>query len=323
MKVELTILVAMHNAQTTIIPCLSSLVECSIPLRVVVLDDGSTDNSCALVREFAVKYPQVKLLTQENKGIAAARNQLLKEVNTPYFGFLDSDDTVRPLVYETLLSKMKKEQSDIGFSDFLWLYDNGSTKRACDTGYLTTQELITKMFATLWNKLYRTEWFLATGLTFPEGYRYEDASLLYRLALHMHKISYLSEISVNYFQRKGSITHSFDMHIDDMLVVFAGIREYYKHQGNVFEKELEYLFIRFFLGNSYLRACRISDKKLRKETLQKAYTFLLTNYPNYRQNPYLRQGGKKNLYYRLMNKPLYFFLPSIFRLLYRVGVMPS
>ena len=181
------------------------------------------------------------------------------------------------------------------------------------------------MFATLWNKIYDTAWFRSLNLSFPNGLRYEDASLLYRLALHMDHVSYLPEISVHYIQQKNSITHSFDTHIEDMIKVFRGIRDYYRAQEQeaAYAAEIEYLFIRFFLGNSYLRACRIADKKLRKETLHKGYAFLCQEYPHYHENIYLQQKGKKNWYYRHMNKTFYFMLPPLFRFLYRTGVLSS
>ncbi|MBR2801309.1 MAG: glycosyltransferase [Erysipelotrichaceae bacterium] len=323
MNRELTVIVPVYNGERDLQKCLDSLFAVTLPVRIMVVDDGSTDGTIAILKKANEEHAELSWFSKANEGIASARNYAVDRVETEYFTFLDADDTVEPEVYEKLLKKMKEEGSDIGFSDFLWVYEDGSTRPASDTGYTNKHELLEKMFATLWNKIYRTEWFRKTEIRFPDGLKYEDASLLYRLVLYMDHISYLPEVSVNYLQRSGSITHTFDIHINDMIRVFEGIKEYYQEKGQYeeYRDEIEYLFIRFFLGNSYLRAVRIEDKKLKEETLHRGYDFLTTHYPDYRKNPYLKKPGKKNLYFRHLSRPLYFLNAQIFPLLYKIGVM--
>ena len=213
--------------------------------------------------------------------------------------------------------------NDICMADFTWVYKDDTRKRAKDTDYKDKHEIIEKMFSTLWNKIYRTSWFKSTNIKFPSGLRYEDTSVLIKLAYYMDKVSYINESFVDYYQINGSITHTYNININDMISVFKGIKEFYEEK-NVFEEykeELEYLTIRFFLGSSYLRACKIIDKDIRKDTLNKGWNYLVDTYPNFKDNKYLNNGGKKNLYFKLINKRRYYFNVYIFKFLYKMGIM--
>lgn len=320
---KISVIVPVYNGEKDIERCLFSLINQTIAVDIIVVDDGSKDNTAKLVNDLVEVYPdRIRYFYKDNSGISDTRNFGVSKVDTEYFGFLDSDDYVNHDMYEKMLCEIEKNDSDICMSNFLWVFEN-ETKEAKDIGYQDKHEILSRMFATLWNKLYKTEWFKNTGIEFPSGLRYEDASVLYRLALHMDKVSYVDEAFVNYVQREGSITHTFNININDMIEVFKGIKEYYinNDQYDKYKDEIEYLFIRFFLGNSYLRACRIKDKKIRKETLNKGWNFLIENYPDFKKNRYLKHSGMKNKYFRLMNRGLYFSNVYIFKMLYALKIM--
>lgn len=320
---KLTVIVPVYNGEKTISTCINSLLQVNVPIDILIIDDGSTDRTCEALSPYLDAHSEIRLLNKKNEGIASARNFALDHVETPFFTFLDSDDTVENDIYQRMLSKIEQESSDICFADFLWEYDDKTTRIGKDTGYEGRHEILEKMYATLWNKVYRTSWVKDSGIRFPEGLVYEDASFLYRLALSMNKVSYADGISVHYQQHVGSITHTFSVKINDMIQVFQGIYDYYKDNGafEEFKDELEYLTIRFFLGSSYLRACRINDRSLRKETLNRGYDFLISRFPNYRNNRYLKQRSKKNLYFSHTNRFLYMNSVHIFRLLYALKIL--
>lgn len=319
---KISVIVPVYNGEKDIERCLFSLLNQTISVDIIVVDDGSNDSTRNVVENISKSHPEIHYFYKENGGIANTRNFGVEHIETEYFGFLDSDDYVEPKMYEMMLREIEKTNSDICMCNFLWVYEN-STKLAKDINYQNKHELLSGMFATLWNKLYRTKWFKETRITFPDGLRYEDASVLYRLVNHMDHVCYVDEAFVNYIQREGSITHTFNININDMIEVFKGIKTYYQDVGSYkeYRDEIEYLFIRFFLGNSYLRACRINDKKIRKETLNKGWNFLQDNYPNFKQNRYLKGSGLKNKYFSLMNRTLYFNNVYLFRLLYALKIM--
>lgn len=320
---RLSIIVPVYNGEKTIERSLMSLVKQTVPVDIIVLNDGSTDNTGEIVASLQKTYANIKCYLRENSGIADARNYGVDKVETEFFGFLDADDEVKEDMAEKMLKCIDENDADICFSNFTWVYENGEKKLQKDVGYKNKKELLTGMFAVLWNKIYRTSWFRNTGIRFPYGLRYEDASVLYRLVLHMDKVCYVDEAFVDYYQITGSITHTYNVNINDMIKVFEGIRSYYEECGafDNFKDEIEYLFVRFFLGNSYLRACRIPDKEVRNATLNKGWDALTSNFPDFKNNRYLKNGGLKNKYFAIMNKSLYFSNVSLFKLLYRLKVM--
>lgn len=320
---KLSIIVPVFNGEQDIEKCLVSLFNQTTEVEIIIVNDGSTDNTEKIVNDLISNKDNCHYYYKENTGISDTRNFGVDKVETEYFGFLDSDDSVKNDMAEKMLKCIEENNADICMSNFTWVYENGERKDAKDVGYSDKHEILEKMFATLWNKIYRTSWFRETGIRFPSGLRYEDASVLYRLAYHMDNVCYVDEAFVDYYQRKGSITHTFNININDMIYVFKGIKEFYQEK-NAFEEykdEIEYLFIRFFLGNSYLRACRIIDKDVRKDTLDKGWNFLNDNFPDYKNNKYIFNKGLKNLYFRLINHNLYNTLSYIVKFLFSIKAL--
>lgn len=316
---RLSIIVPVYNGEKTIKRAIDSLLKQSEEVDIIVVNDGSTDDTERIVKEY--NNSNIHYFYKENGGISDARNYGVNKVTTEFFGFLDSDDTVKEDMAKKMLEAIGDK--DICMSNFTWVYEDGSRKQARDVGYKDKHEIIEKMFSTLWNKIYRTKWFLSTGIKFPTGLRYEDTSVLIRLAYYMDKVAYVDESFVDYYQINGSITHTYNININDMIEVFEGIKAFYE-ENNAYEEyklELEYLTIRFFLGSSYLRACRINDERVRKDTLNKGWNYLNKTYPNFKENKYLNNGGMKNKYFKHVSKFSYFYDVSMFRMMYKMGIM--
>lgn len=324
MENRLSIIVPVYNGEKDIEKCLLSLINQTLEIEIIVVNDGSIDNTESIVLKLAENNKNIHYYYKKNSGIADTRNFGVSKVQTEYFGFLDSDDTVKETMAQRMLAEIDKTKADICLANFTWTYDNSSdNKLAHDIGYKDKHEILEKMFATLWNKIYRTKWFKDTNIKFPSGLRYEDASVLYRLAYYMDNVCYVDESFVDYYQRPGSITHTFNININDMIEVFKGIKEFYisKNAFDEYKEEIEYLYIRFFLGNSYLRACRIIDKEVRMDTLNKGWEFLNSNFPNFKKNKYLKNSGLKNKYFRIINKNRYYNNVYLFKLLYKLKLM--
>ena len=318
---KLSIIVPVYNGEKTIKRTIDSLLNQTVEVDIIVINDGSNDNTEKIVLDLKKDNGNIYYHYKDNSGISDTRNLGIEKVNTEFFGFLDSDDYVKTDMGEKMLDAIK--DNDICMSNFTWVYEDGSRKEAKDIGYKNKHEIIEKMFSTLWNKIYRTSWFKNTGIKFPSGLRYEDTSLLIRLAYFMDKVAYVDEAFVDYYQLNGSITHTFNININDMIAVFRDIKKFYEEKGafEEYKPELEYLTIRFFLGSSYLRACRIKNKEIKKDTLDKGWNYLNETYPNYKDNVYLNNGEKKNLYFKLINKRRYYLNARIFKRFYELGIM--
>lgn len=315
---KISVIVPVWGVEKYLAKCLDSLVHQSVPVKVLVINDSSPDKSQDIIDEFKEKYPDlIESYIKPNGGIADVRNYGLSKVETEYFGFLDSDDYAEPDMFEKLLNVIEKEKADVAVSQFYWEYPDHKVL-GLDGPYEAGKQMMVQQMATLWNKLYRTEWVKSIPLQFPTGYRYEDAYFLYCLAPFVRKVVFVEEPFVHYVQREGSITHNHNEKVKDMVHVFESILDFYR-KNDLYEQykcELEYLFTKFFLGNSFLRSVQIKDKKLRNETLEMSYRVLSENFPDYMKNPYLQTlPGLKNRYFSLVRKWNYPLFAQVFGIL--------
>ena len=113
---QLSIIVPVYNAEEWLKECLDSLVAQTIDdFEVILVDDGSTDRSFDICREYAEKDSRFRLIRQDNQGAAAARNTGLGAAQGEFVGFIDSDDMASPDMFEVMVSRCLKEGRDIAW----------------------------------------------------------------------------------------------------------------------------------------------------------------------------------------------------------------
>lgn len=320
MKPLISVIVPVYNVEKYLAACLDSLISQTFKETIILcINDGSTDHSGQILEKYQNEYPQkIIVYTNKNSGIAATRNFGLAKVETEYFAFLDSDDTAEPKMLELMYDKAISSDADLVMSDFYWSLPNSEFIKK-DGPYQNHKELLTGMFATLWNKLYKTSFVKSLSIQFPVGYRYEDASFLYKLIPHLRKWAYIEIPFVHYLQREGSITHNHNERVKDMVYVFKDLLKYYRDHYffDQYKNELEFLFVRFFLGNSFIRTCQIQNKKDRNLTLKLSYEILFSSFPNWKSNTYIKINSSRNIYYKSINKITYKLYAFLFNLRYK------
>jgi glycosyltransferase involved in cell wall biosynthesis len=150
-------------------------------LEVVVVDDGSPDESGAIADAYAARDPRVRVVHTENRGLGAARNEGLRHVSGDLLAFADSDDVVPPGSYAALLKWLTRSGSDFAVGSVARWEAGGLVeppwmrrlhKQRMDLDIDSLPEILGDVFA--WNKLFRTEFWRSEGLSWPEGVRYED-----------------------------------------------------------------------------------------------------------------------------------------------------
>ncbi|MCI7222558.1 MAG: glycosyltransferase [Erysipelotrichaceae bacterium] len=299
----LSVIVPCYNGEKFIGRCLESLVNQTLQdIEIIVINDGSTDNSQDIIDSYANKYHNIKAYKIPNSGIADARNFGVSKVETPYFGFLDCDDYTDVTMFEKMYNKAIETNAQVVVSNFYWV--KGKKKKLEKEGpYNTGKDMLIHLFAVLWNKIYDTAFVRSTNIRFPSGNRYEDAYFLYCLAPNIERLAFVDEAFVHYVQHENSITHNNNEEVKNMITIFDNILNYYAHTNRYdeYHDELEYLHIKFFLGNSFLRSARIDDKQDRDYTIQLGWNMLNDEFPDWHHNHYLKElPGLKNLYFRMV-----------------------
>lgn len=199
---ELSVVVPVYNVEQYVAACLDSvLAQSHADLEVVVVDDGATDDSAAIVERYAARDPRVRLLRQENQGLGAARNAGVAASRGRYLTFLDSDDVVPPDAYRAMMETLARTGSDLVVGTLR--EDHGTrqtTGRLMAANHRRRREgvilsdaplLLADVFAQ--NKVYRRTFWEGAGLAFPVGTRYEDQPTLTRAFLAADRIDVLPD----------------------------------------------------------------------------------------------------------------------------------
>ena len=219
MTEKITVIVPVYNVEYYLNKCLDSLISQTYKnLEIIVINDGSTDNSGEICREYAQKDNRIIYIEKENGGQSEARNMGLDRMTGSYVTFVDSDDWVEPDYVEVLHNKLIGYQADIaignyysynedeamyyfhinGESYYEKLYDNISIFE----NLYDSQEMKSFALISVWGKLYKAD--LIKNLRFDIGKLGEDGYLNQKIYLLAEKTIYLNKGLYAYRQREGS-----------------------------------------------------------------------------------------------------------------------
>ena len=213
---KLSIIIPAYNAEAYLPQCLDSiLAQEHSGCEVIVVDDGSTDGTAALLE----RYPDVKVVHQENRGMSTARNRGLDEARGEYILFVDSDDLLTDGALETLVAELSGE--DIIAFNAKKLHDAtgeqtyNPTIREPETtdgwNYFCRHRLEpTEIhFVCIWQRAYRSLFLTENNLRFADGLRRaEDDLFTTQTMLHARSVKTIADCLYIYRVRQGSITRT-------------------------------------------------------------------------------------------------------------------
>lgn len=214
----ISFIVPIYNVERYLQKCVDSILAQSYSnIEVVLVDDGSTDESVAICDSYANRDKRVQVIHKENGGASSARNEGLSFAHGSYIAFIDSDDYVSPSMAEKLLDAISKTDSDLAMCNFAYTDELGNITESFsdDTkaGEYRTEELLRKVAAgwtfgiLVWNKLFKKELFDG-GLLFLEGRIAEDEMIAHRLLARVRKAVIIPDVLCFYRHRTGSVTNS-------------------------------------------------------------------------------------------------------------------
>ncbi len=179
----LSVVVPVYNVREWIAASLDTLVSQSLTdLEIIVVDDGSTDGSVDVVRRYAASDPRIRIVSQANAGLGAARNVGADHATGRFIAFFDSDDLLMPGAYEAMVGQLRRTGSDFVTAAFArgdetfarrpnWVNRTMGRDRTCLTLPADPWLLLD---ITAWNKVFRRSFWVRHRFRFMEGVRYED-----------------------------------------------------------------------------------------------------------------------------------------------------
>ncbi len=306
---RISVIVPFYNVEGYIEKCLETLVNQTFQdIEIILVNDGSKDRSEEIAKKFANRYEnKIVYLEKENGGLSSARNFGLAHARGEYVAFVDSDDYIEKNMYEKMYNLIIKERCDMVECDFYWEYPN---KKKIDTGklYNNKNQMLENVRVVAWNKLIKKEIIDKHGIEFPNGYQYEDVEFTYKLIPYIQKVSFLKEPMVHYIQRTKSISNSQNEKTMQIFDVLEHVINYYKENGlyKNYEKELEYIYVRYAFCSSLKRIMKIEDEELKDKLIKKTWDIVNEKFPNWKGNEVLKKNKTlKNIYIRTLNKNTY------------------
>ena len=129
---KLSVIIPLYNAGDDFRTCMESLItQTWTALEIIIINDGSTDNSVEIAKHYAENYPHVRLLHQANSGASVARNRGIEVATGKYVAFVDADDEVYPTMYETLMTMALEDDLDVAQCNADWCFrETGETWRS-------------------------------------------------------------------------------------------------------------------------------------------------------------------------------------------------
>lgn len=239
----ISIIIPAYNVEKYISGCLKSVTEQSYTnLEIIVMNDGSTDQTSSICREYRKIDERIVLIEQNNQGLSAARNNALDIMNGEYVAFVDGDDQVAPHMYETLLYDLFNNQADIAMCNFLCIDKTGERgypsinynipEKLVLEGNTKIEKIIFHNNMFVCNKLYRR--YLFDEVRFPVGRVYEDAFVMPHIVHVAKKLVTNPECLYYYVSREDSITHvPFSADRFNMFYAQKSVYDYITHLSDI------------------------------------------------------------------------------------------
>ncbi len=204
-----SIIVPVYNAEKQLSKCLDSL--CSqtyTEIELLLINDGSKDGSRKIMEHYAQRFPFVRIIDQENKGVSAARNNGIQSARGDYILFVDADDSVSSEFASKLIDALEKDGCGLSVCGYRWIDEKSgvaTVSRFAVTGIQSRDVLIDQILrfrdvnSSLWNKAFIADVIRSNGILFSEELAIgEDLCFIVDYALHIEQVNIMTEPLYDY-----------------------------------------------------------------------------------------------------------------------------
>ncbi len=301
MQPLVSIIVPVYNAEKYLDACVNSVLSQTYSqFEIVLVNDGSNDNSAQICKAFARNHPNIVLINQENQGVSAARNAGMKQAKGQYITFLDADDTLPENALKALVEGATQHGSHLTIGRIYETED-------IPTGVLEGEDYLVKALEdnpiaySVWRILYKADFI--RDLSFPIGYvSHEDSYFIFTCALKMPKVAVIEDVVYNYTVVGNSASRS-----TFTIKKYNAICELLAKKEKIIKEEYSHLLPLFYhlktkiqmvllTGLSFTKGAQF--RKCEKETLarfKEIKDYFRADLPY--SNPSLYRVYAKNMYY--------------------------
>ena len=265
----LSIIVPVYNVEKYLEKCVRSTQVQDVPsseYEVIMINDGSPDNSLAIAERLAAELPNVKVFSQKNQGLSAARNSGMTYAKGDYYMFLDSDDWISENCLGSIIKKLRDESPDVLAICACNEYLEGPKIRKTyhDESVISgVQHMLDGIEYCAPFGIWRAEFLRTYNLSFFEGIFHEDEEFTPRAYYKAKKVSRLGNLVYHVFQNPKSITRSFNPKkgFDLIKIVCPHLSSFYEEVTEPEYKKLLDTRIALLFNNG-LNSCKNAEKEI-------------------------------------------------------------
>ena len=308
---KISVIVPVYNVEQYLERCVDSIINQTYTnLEIILVNDGSTDNSGKLCDELAKKDERIRVIHKENGGLSDARNRGIDESESDLVGFIDSDDYIDSDMYEVLLKNLNDTDADLSMCALYDVYNNTPEAQVTnkETWKLSSEQAIKMVMeakilsVTAVNKLYRKSLF--SDLKFEAGKIAEDAFIMIKLLDKCEKIVATNEKKYYYVHRENSIT------TQKFSTKFLNVIEAYEQNSNIILEKYPKLkdvaqtrmnWAYFYVLDRLLLDDNYNDKELENKLI----SYLKNHRKDILNDPLFTKGRKIGFIALLLSRNLY------------------
>lgn len=300
MEPLISVIVPIYNAEQYLDRCIKSILSQTYAnLEVILIDDGSSDASSNICKQYELSDRRISYYYQNNSGVSAARNKGLDIAKGEYIGFCDADDWIESDMYEVLYSMINSSQSDIAICSFTVdteqsqgaLHDDGEILLFSARDAIIEMNRGVLFAGHLWNKLFRRSVISGTRLPLDIAI-YEDMCFLSEVFTKCDRVAFRNVSEYHYVQLQTSALHVYK---ECFWSVQQACRLMFDRMKRDFPDDIEWTQKTALLGNISL-ALRLSDASKMKLASYKKIRQEIEKYATAKAIAHLPEGYIKALY---------------------------
>lgn len=264
----ISIIVPVYNSDKYLSRCLDSVLQQTYHnYEVIIINDGSNDNSQEIIDRYVAKDNRFRSFIQNNSGQAIARNKGVEMSRGDYIVFVDSDDSVEPNYLQNL-SKIIELGLDLGFSNIKRIYDKKQNILEKQFDYISCtnkvtsiyddKSILTKIMNAPYAKIIKKEFLVSNNIEFYSSKLYEDFLFTQSILLSNPKMAYIDDSSYLYYVHKNTSMTGNGNRAFEMFDVFDAVLNFSKTKNNFdcFKEEFEFLALyHVAIGTLYRYFC--------------------------------------------------------------------
>lgn len=292
----ISVIVPVYNGEKYIFNCLESIRKQKyVPLEIIIVDDGSSDNSKNVIKEYIEKYTKIMdivLICQENQGQGGARNTGIENVKGTYLAFLDQDDTLEQGILKKMMHTAQEAKADIITCGYRRITEDGKVRQEV---HLQQTEWSKYKIIAPWAKLYRTEFVIKNQIHFLPVVLGEDIYFILQAYSYMPKIAFIEDIGYNWLNNEKSVSNTVHKELTketSLLQLFEMLEKLPRGEVLKRDKLYEYFLIKTAIWD-ILYTARSNSYQTVRENSEKIWDWFECHFHSYMENPYLRLGEPK------------------------------